>query len=122
MVHTAILGRRFDEDVATEPADLDQLNEHARLLFRDEVSGLVESLNLLIPADQAKLYVPDMKFDRQIGDAAQQAYSVTGERLSEDAYARHREAVLPTPADEAFLRDLMKNNDWILPKRGSSEA
>ena len=113
---------RFDEDAITEPADLEHLNEHARQLFYHEVASLVDNLNLLIPGDQPKLYVPDMRFNRRIGDYAHQPYSVTGEQLSEEAYARHLEEALPTPADEALLKDLMRDNDWIAPKKAGLDA
>lgn len=113
---------RFDEDVATEPADVEHLNEHARSLFYNEIAGLVDNLNLLIPGDQPELYVPDLRFNRRIGDYANQPYSVTGEQLGEGAYARHLEEVLPTPVDEAFLKDLMKANNWIAPKRAGLDV
>jgi benzoyl-CoA 2,3-dioxygenase component B len=113
---------RFDEDVATDSADLAHLNERARALFYDEIAGLVDNLNLLIADDQAKLYVPDMRFDRRIGDFAQQPYSVTGERLSEEVYARHLAEALPSAEDEVFLQNLLKDNGWIAPRGAGLDA
>lgn len=113
---------RFDEDVASEPADLEHLNEHARSLYRQEVCGLVNNLNLLIRGDRPKLYVPDEKFRRRIGDYAHQPYSVTGEHLSKEAYARHLTEVLPTAVDEAFLGEVMRDNDWIAPRETDFSA
>ena len=113
---------RFDENTAGEAANLDHLNEHARRLFYTELVGLVDSLNLLVPPDQPRLYIPDVKFGRKIGDDAGKPYSVTGELLSLDTYPRHLAEVLPTAADEAFLQDLMKEHDWIEPKKIGAEG
>ncbi len=107
---------RFDEDVATDSADLEHLNERARIFFYNEAAGLVDNLNLLIPDNQTKLYVPDMKFNRRIGDFAHQPYSVTGEQLSADTYGRHVVEVLPSAEDEAALKDILAGNDWIAPR------
>lgn len=113
---------RFDENTATAAANMEQLNEHSRLLFCNELAGLVDSLNVLVPQNQPRLYISDVRFGRKIGDDADKPYSVTGALLSAEAYARHLTEVLPTTADEAFLRDVMKENDWIEPKRAGAEA
>ena len=113
---------RFDENTSSEKANMEQLNEHARQLFYDECVGLVENLNVLVPEDQPKLYIPDVTFGRKIGDSADKPYSVSGELLSAEAYAQHSQDVLPTAVDEAFLNDLMKDNDWIEPKKAGAET
>ncbi len=113
---------RFDENTSSASANREQLNEHARQLFYTELVGLVENLNVLVPQDQPRLYIPDATFGRKIGDNADQLYSVTGELLSDEAYAQHLEEVLPTAADEAYLHELMKDNDWIEPKKAGMEA
>ncbi len=113
---------RFDENTSSEPVNMEQLNEHARQLFYNECVGLVENLNVLVPEDQPKLYIPDMKFGRKIGDTADRSYSVTGELLSKETYAQHLEEVLPTVSDTAFLQDLTKDNDWIEPKKAGVEG
>ena len=113
---------RFDENTSSENADMEQLNEHARQLFYDECLGLVENLNVLIPEDQPKLYIPDVTFGRKIGNCADQPYSVSGELLSPEAHARHIADVLPTAADEVLLKDVMKDNTWIEPKKAGAEA
>ena len=113
---------RFDENASSEPANMEQLNEHARQLFYNECVGLVENLNVLVPEDQPKLYIPDVKFGRKIGDAADTSYSVTGELLSKETYAQHLEEVLPTALDTAFLQDLMKDKDWIESKKSGAEG
>jgi len=42
--------------------------------------------------------------------------------LSPDVYPRHLADVLSTVADEAFLQDLMKEHDWIEPKKMGAEG
>jgi 1,2-phenylacetyl-CoA epoxidase catalytic subunit len=113
---------RFDENISAAPANMERLNEHARQLFYQECVGLVDNLNLLVPEDQPKLYLPDVTFGRQIGDHAGQPYSVRGELLSHEAYARHLDEVLPTAADTALVQDLMRDTDWIEPKKAGAEA
>lgn len=104
---------RYDEETAGEPADLDRLNEAARDHYLRECQGLVERLNRLIPEDQPKLFLPDVKFNRQIGDFAGTCYSVDGTPLTEEVYARHPREVLPTEEDQRLLDGLFREKDWI---------
>jgi hypothetical protein len=78
-----------------------------------ECGKLIGQLNQLIPEEQARLYAPDLKFNRSIGEYVGQPYSVTGELLSADAYERHIAETLPTPEDEALLSDIIKQKDWV---------
>src|SRR6266404_4047833 len=57
---------RFDEHEATMPAEKDRLNDLARSHYMAESDRLIDQLNQLIPADQPKLYAPDLKFNRSI--------------------------------------------------------
>ena len=66
--------------------------------------------------------MPDVSFRRRIGEYADQPYSAQGELLSPEAYARHCEEVLPTAADAALVQDLMRDGDWIEPKKAGLEA
>ena len=76
-------------------------------------AGLVELLNKDVGAEQPKLYVPDIKFRRGIGEYKGQRFSVTGETLDEDAYARYLEEVLPTEKDREALQTITREPDWI---------
>ena len=78
-----------------------------------ECGKLIDQLNQLIPQEQAKLYAPDLKFNRSIGEYVGQPYSVTGELLSADAYKKHVAETLPTPEDEAWLSEIIKQKDWV---------
>lgn len=106
---------RYDEGRAKEPADKERLNEGARGLYLQEIGGLVAALNKGIPADRPKLFIPDEKFRREIGEHAGKPYSVHGELLSPEAYEKHLREALPGQEDEARLSRIFKEKDWILP-------
>ncbi|MCL6565970.1 MAG: phenylacetate-CoA oxygenase subunit PaaI [Acidobacteriia bacterium] len=109
---------RFDEPKAQQEADLGHLNEHNRYLYHLECRQLIEQLNKNIPAGQPKLYVPDLKFHRRIGEFAGQPYSVTGELLSPAEYEQHLQEVLPSPEDVRLVNDIQANEPkWIAPKQ-----
>jgi benzoyl-CoA 2,3-dioxygenase component B len=108
---------RFDEPSAKEEADLGNMNDHNRKLYHLECQQLINMINKNIPAGQPKLYVPDIKFNRRIGEFANQTYSVTGELLSEKEYAQHIREVLPQPEDIQLVMDIQANEPkWIAPK------
>jgi benzoyl-CoA 2,3-dioxygenase component B len=104
---------RIDEHEAGVPAQKDKLNDLARSHYLVDCGKLIDQLNQLIPQDQAKLYAPDLKFNRSIGEYVGQPYSVTGELLSADAYERHVAETLPTAEDEALLSEIIKQKDWV---------
>jgi benzoyl-CoA 2,3-dioxygenase component B len=106
---------RFNEEDAGPMKDPQAVNEAARELYYKEVQGLVAILNKEIGTDQTKLYVPDIRFRRGIGEYKGQRFSVTGETLEEDAYGRHLEEVLPTEKDREALRTIAREPDWIAP-------
>ena len=78
-----------------------------------ESAKLIDQLNQLVPADQPKLYAPDLKFNRSIGEYVGKTYSVSGELLSSDAYAKHVAEVLPTEADEKTLAEIINGKEWV---------
>ena len=104
---------RFNEEDADPVKDPQSVNEAARELYRKEVQGLVELLNKDIGEGQPKLYVPDIKFRRGIGEFKGKRYSVTGEALDEEAYARHLQAALPSQKDREELRKITREAGWI---------
>lgn len=108
---------RYDEPTANGPASLDRMNEHSRKLYHEECVKLVEMINKNIPAGQPRLYVPDVKFNRFIGEFARQPYSVTGELLSLEAHAEHLREMLPQPEDLALVGEIQSTEkSWIAPK------
>jgi hypothetical protein len=74
-------------------------------------------INKNVTAGQPKLYVPDVKFNRYIGEYARQPYSVTGELLSEKAYEEHLKEMLPQPEDLAIVSEIQTlEKQWISAK------
>jgi benzoyl-CoA 2,3-epoxidase subunit B len=104
---------RFDEHEATMPAEKDRLNDLARSHYMTESGKLIDQLNQLIPADQPKLYAPDLKFNRSIGEYVGKMYSVTGESLTPEEYQKHLSDALPTAEDERVLAEIIKGKDWV---------
>lgn len=104
---------RFNEEDAGPLKDPQSVNEAARELYSKEVRGLVELLNKELGEEETKLYVPDIKFRRGIGEHKDKRFSVTGEALDEEAYSRHLQEVLPTPKDREELRKTTREAGWI---------
>jgi benzoyl-CoA 2,3-dioxygenase component B len=105
---------RYDEHEAKQPAEKDKLNDLARDHYTAECAKLIGQLNQLVPEGQTRLYAPDLKFNRSIGEYAGKPYSITGESLSAEAYKKHIAEVLPTPEDEQLLNDIIKEKDWVV--------
>ena len=111
---------RFDEHSNPGEADKEHLNEHSRNLYKQECEQLVAQLNKLIPDDQPKLFVPDLKFNRRIGDYAHQSYSITGERLDPEEYKKHCQEVLPNENDMAQLTTIFAEGGWVAEKKATT--
>jgi len=108
---------RYDEPTAQGEANLERMNEHSRELYRQECVKLAEMINKNVPEGQAKLYVPDVKFNRYIGEFANKRYSVNGELLSEEAYEEHLKEMLPQKEDLALVNEIQAvENLWIAAK------
>ena len=108
---------RYDEPTARAAANLEHMNEHSRELYRQECVKLVDMINKNVPAGHQQLYVPDVKFNRFIGEYAKKPYSVTGELLSESAYAQHLQEMLPQPEDVEAVAEIQKfEKQWIAGK------
>lgn len=108
---------RYDEHEAREEADKERLNELSRVQYVTECQRLIDELNKLIPEDQPRLVMPDLKFHRSIGDDAGKPYSVGGDLLSEDEYVKHLKEALPGPEDERILGDIFREKDWLAPTK-----
>ncbi|HEY7165832.1 MAG TPA: Phenylacetic acid catabolic protein [Candidatus Binatia bacterium] len=104
---------RYDEHEAAIPAQKEKLNDLAREHYMVESQKLIDQLNQLIPAGEPKLYAPDLKFNRSIGEFVGRRFSVTGEMLSEAEYTKHLRETLPTEEDEALLKNLISEKDWV---------
>ncbi|NDQ56634.1 MAG: hypothetical protein GZ088_06115 [Acidipila sp.] len=108
---------RYDEPRAPAEADLGKMNEHSRNLYYEECLQLIEQINKNVPAGQPRLYVPDLKFNRHIGEFADQPYSVTGELLDARKFDEYLKGVLPQPEDVKLVGEIQDTEkQWIAPK------
>ena len=113
---------RYDESRQTAPLDKEHLNEFSRELYRQEVVKLLDSISRQMPAGSPPLAAPDMKFHRAIGEFAGGTWSVTGELLTPEAYARHLAEALPNEEEKRFVIELMREPDWIAPREEVTAA
>ncbi len=111
---------RFDERENPSPADQGQLNDLARVLYREECVRLVERLNDYIPDRDRWLKIPDIKFNRRIGAFSHQHYTVDGEPLSADRYNDYVASVTPSKDDYETVHSLTKDDGWIEARRLTS--
>src|SRR2546422_888711 len=95
---------RYDEPKNDRQADLDDLNDYNRHLYRDEVAGLIDRFNSVLKTGEPKLYAPDIKFNRAIGRwAGQKFHAKTGEPLDDKAYEQHLSEYMPSAEDKKLL-------------------
>ncbi|MGO9347862.1 MAG: Phenylacetic acid catabolic protein [Terriglobales bacterium] len=114
---------RYDELQNDKAADLDDLNDYSRHLYRQEVAGLVERLNTFLKPGEKKFYTPDIHFNRNIGKwAGQKFHCETGEPLDDRSYRQHCEEHLPSAKDKELLLDIIRNEKkWIKEKEGARD-
>ncbi len=110
---------RVDEDKTGEAVDKEMLNERARGQFYDEIGKTIERVNE-VNQSSTKFYLPDLRFNRKIGQFSGERYSVDGRRLTEAEWEAYAPSVLPTGADDAVLASYFKNPGWIAPKGSNS--
>jgi len=111
---------RYDERENQAEADKQKLNEASRGLYRQEIVKLIERLNMFITDRDRWLKVPDLKFNRRIGQYARQHWNVDGEAIGAEQYAAYLQGVLPQPEDIALVHDIEKEPDWIEPKKADT--
>jgi 1,2-phenylacetyl-CoA epoxidase catalytic subunit len=111
---------RFDERDNPADADRAHLNEASRGLYRDEICRLVDRLNQQIPERERWLRVPELQFNRRIGQWAHQCWTVEGEPVAQERYAAYLASVLPSLEDRARLADIFKESDWITSKKSDT--
>jgi len=114
---------RYDEPRNEKQADLDDLNDYNRHLYRDEVAGLIARFNGVLKPGEAELYAPDIKFNRMIGKwAGQKFHPQTGQPLEEKEYEQLFSTFMPTAADKKLLLELIANEkNWIVAKEGARD-
>jgi benzoyl-CoA 2,3-dioxygenase component B len=107
---------RYDEAKQPPKPDKAHLNELSREMYHQEVVKLLESISKHLPAGTPPLRAPDLKFHRSIGEFAGGTYSVTGELLTPEDYARHAAENLPSEEEKKFVAGLMREPGWIAPR------
>ncbi|MGH9532788.1 MAG: Phenylacetic acid catabolic protein, partial [Terriglobales bacterium] len=114
---------RYDEPKNATEAQLDDLNDYNRNLYRDEVAGLIARFNNNLKPGESKLYCPDIKFNRAIGKWAEQKFHPqTGEPVEDKEYAEQLTQWLPQPEDKKLLLDILASEKkWIVPKTGARD-
>ena len=114
---------RYDEPQNETTADLDDLNDYNRNLYRNEVSGLIERFNKYLKPGDEPLYAPDIKFNRMIGKyASQKFHCKTGQPLSDREYEEHFKEAMPSAEDKKLLMEIIQNDPkWIVPKAGAKD-
>src|SRR5438045_5433958 len=112
---------RYDEPKNDKQADLDDLNDYNRNLYRDEVAGLIERFNTVLKPGEPKLYAPDIKFNRMIGKWADQKFHPgNGVPLEDKEYEQQLPDFLPSAEDKKLLLEIIANEKkWIVPKEGA---
>jgi benzoyl-CoA 2,3-dioxygenase component B len=113
---------RCDEGQTQQAADLGHMNEHSRARFYLHCKEVIEQINKYIPADRPGLYVPDIKFNRRIGEFAGQPYNTRGELLAPERYKEHMRESLPQEADVGLILQIQQDEPkWLAPK-GAMES
>ena len=85
------------------------MNEVLRDWYVGDCAGGVDRWNALLERNglSDRLYVPDRKFNREIGMFSGVHFDPAGHRLSSEDWARRKAEWLPTPADKAYLLSIM---------------
>jgi benzoyl-CoA 2,3-dioxygenase component B len=114
---------RYDEPKNDKAADLDDLNDYNRHLYRDEVAGLIARFNGALKSGEPRLYAPDIKFNREIGRwAGLKFHAQTGEPLDDRAYQEHLKEYMPSAEDKKLLLDIISSEKrWIAEKEGARD-
>lgn len=114
---------RYDEPKNQTEADLDDLNDYNRNLYRDECAQLVKRISGSQKPGNAELYCPDIKFNRNIGKWSKQMYHPkTGERMEDKEYQQQLDSWLPNAADKKLLLDIINaERNWIAAKTGAKD-
>lgn len=113
---------RYDEDTNTTTPDLDDLNAHARNLYKQELEELVAQLNALVRPSEEKLVVPDLRFrrDPRLSAHGGKPHDIHGAPMAESRYDDYLADALPNEETDAQLEEIFKTSDWIAPKASAA--
>jgi len=112
---------RYLEGPNAPPLDKEHLNEEARGYYIQECQRLLDDLNRFIPDPSQHLFLPSVRFNRRIGQYANQPYDLQGNLMPLEQFPAYLASVLPTEADKAALAQICKEPDWIAPKGAAGD-
>jgi benzoyl-CoA 2,3-dioxygenase component B len=100
------------------------LNELLRTEYvKDCEKGLARWNKILTEAEMSeRLYLPDPRFHRHVGEFAGHTFDIHGNLISKEEFEQHKDEWLPTMEDREYVRSLMhpvyepgKIANWIAP-------
>jgi benzoyl-CoA 2,3-dioxygenase component B len=112
--------RLSTEDVPLRVA----MNEVLRDEYVGDCEETVRRWNKVLETEgrSERLYLPNRRFNRRVGEYAERRFDVEGRPISEHEWTQQRDGWLPTKADLAFVKGLMhpvtevgKIAGWIAP-------
>ena len=114
---------RYDEPANPHAANMEDLNDYNRQLYRDECVTLVKRISGAQKGNGTPLYCPDIKFNRNIGKWKHQMFHPqTGEPMEEKEYREQLDSWMPNAADKKLLMDIIgSEKKWIAPRLGGRD-
>lgn len=108
---------RFDEGETDDPVDKRDLNDRARRQYHQEIVDAQTLLNKNIVDGQPPLKVPDIKFNRKIGQHVDKWYDIHGNPIeSKRDYEAYLAEALPTQEDKDEMAAILEKPGWIVDK------
>lgn len=114
-----------DDQLATEQVPLRlAMNELLRDGYVQDCENTVERWNKVLEREgrSERLYLPNRRFNRRVGEYAERRFDVEGNPISEHEWTQRSAAWLPSRADAEFVQSLMhpvyeqgKIASWIAP-------
>jgi benzoyl-CoA 2,3-dioxygenase component B len=114
---------RYDEPANPHAANMEDLNDYNRHLYRDECVTLVKRISAAQKGNGTPLYCPDIKFNRNIGKWKHQMFHPqTGQPMEEKEYREQLDSWMPNAQDKKLLMDIIgSEKKWIAPRVGGRD-
>ncbi len=115
---------RYDEPKNEQAADLDDLNDYNRHLYRDEVAGLIERFNSVLKPPGSPSCTRRISSSTATSDAGRDRNSMRkpAKPLDDSAYEQHLKEYMPSADDKKLLLDIISSEKkWIAPKEGARD-
>ena len=115
---------RYDEPKNEQAADLDDLNDYNRRLYRDEVAGLIARFNSYLKDQDSQSFTRHISSSTAISGAGRGRNFMPrpAKPWMIPRYAQHLQEYLPSADDKKLLLDIISNEKkWIAPKEGARD-